>query len=161
MGSLVPRAIDWIDAAPVSITARAESSAPPAAVFAVLADHERWPEWFPSVRKVTVLGAAAGVGARRRVAVPGATVDEEFIVWEPGTRWAFTAFAARPRFTKSLIEDCQLRPLDSGGTAITYTMYLDPPRVLLPLVKAFAGLIRRNNGRALANLAQRAASSNA
>lgn len=159
MADLVPQAIDWIDSAPVRIEATATSSASPAQVFGVLADHERWPEWFPSVRKVTVLGAAAGVGARRRVTVPGATVDEEFIIWEPGIRWSFTGLAARPRFTRSLIEDCRLEALESGGTAITYTMYLDPPPVMRPLVKAMAPGIRRNNGRAMANLAARAAGS--
>jgi hypothetical protein len=159
MTALVPQPIEWIHAAPIHIVAHAESSASPAAVFAVLADHERWPEWFPSVRKVTVLGAAAGVGARRRVAVPGATVDEEFIIWDPGVRWSFTGLAARPGFTRSLIEDCQLDALESGGTAITYTMHLDPPPVLRPLVRATAGLLRRNNARAMANLAARAAGS--
>jgi uncharacterized protein YndB with AHSA1/START domain len=157
MAELVPRKIEWIDSAPIRITARSESSAPPADVFAVLADHERWPEWFPSVRKVTVLGAATGVGARRRVAVPGATVDEEFIIWEPGVRWSFTGIAARPRFTKSLVEDCVLERLESGGTAITYTMYLDPPTAFRPLVKVAAGRIQTNNNRAVLNLARRAA----
>lgn len=157
MGALVPRTIEWIDTAPIKIEAHAETSASPAAVFAVLADHERWPEWFPSVKRVTVLGKAAGVGARRRVAVPGATVDEEFIIWEPEVRWTFTGIDARPRFVRSLIEDCRLTPLESGGTAVSYTMYLDPPAALRPLVKVMARQIRRNNTRALANLAQRAA----
>lgn len=157
MGTMVPRTIEWTDEAPIKIAARAESSASPDDVFAVLADHERWPEWFPSVKKVTVIGEAAGVGARRRVAIPGATVDEEFIVWEPGVRWSFTGIAGRPRFTRSLIEDCRLAPIASGGTAITYTMYLDPPRALRPLTKVMARQIRRNNGQALENLARRAA----
>ncbi len=158
MAALVPRPIEWIDVAPIRIEARTESSAPAADVFAVLADHERWPEWFPMVRKVTVLGPAAGVGARRRVAIPGATVDEEFIVWEPGVRWSFTGIAARPRFTKSLVEDCLLSDLASGGTEIVYSMYLDPPSALRPLVKAIAGRLRANNTRAVVNLALRAAS---
>ena len=157
MAALVQRTIEWIDSAPIRIEARSESSASPADVFAVLADHERWPEWFPSVRKVTVTGAATGVGARRRVAIPGATVDEEFIIWELGARWTFTGTAARPRFTKSLIEDCLLSELHSGGTAIVYTMYLDPPAALLPLVKGLTGRLRTNNTRAMVNLAQRAA----
>jgi uncharacterized protein YndB with AHSA1/START domain len=156
MPELVPRTIAWIDVAPIHIAARTESNAPPADVFAVLADHERWPEWFPAVRKVTVLGAAAGVGARRRVAIPGATIDEEFIIWEPGVRWSFTAIAARPGFSKSLVEDCRLERLASGGTAITYTMYLDPPTALRPLIKGLAGRIRANTNRALLNLARRA-----
>jgi len=111
----------------------------------------------PLVRKVTVLGAAARVGARRRVAIPGATVDEEFIVWEPGVRWSFTRIAARPRFTKSLLEDCILGELESGGTAISYTMCLDPPRLLRPVVKGLAGRIQANNNPAVANLSRRAA----
>lgn len=156
MGDLVPRPIEWIGTAPIRIEARSESAASPADVFAVLADHERWPEWFPSVRKVTVLGPAAGVGARRRVSIPGSRIDEEFIVWEPGVRWSFTGVAARPRFTKSLVEDCRLDALDSGGTAISYTMYLDPPDAVAPLLRALAGRIRANNNRALANLARRA-----
>src|SRR5438067_1406767 len=127
MGALVTRTVDWIEVAPVRIEARAESSAAPADVFAVLADHEHFADWFPGVRKVEVLGPAAGVGARRRVTIPGATVDEVFIVWEPGARWTFTGVAIKPRFTKSLVEDCRLEALPSGGTAISYTMYLDPP----------------------------------
>ena len=157
MADLVPRSIDWIDAAPVRIEGRATSSAAPEAVFAELADHERWPEWFPSVKRVTVLGAATGVGARRRVAVPGATVDEEFIVWEPGARWAFTGIAAKPRFTRSLVEDCRLEPQPDGGTAISYTMYLDPPPLTRTLLKVSAGRIRANLTTAMANLARRAA----
>jgi hypothetical protein len=156
MAVLVPRTIDWIERAPVRIEARSESSAAPAEVFAVLADHERWPEWFPSVRAVTVLGPAEGVGARRRVGTLGATVEEEFIVWEPGARWTFTGTAARPRFTRSLVEDCRLEQLESGGTGISYTMYLDPPPALRPMVKVLAGPIRANNRRAMANLARRA-----
>lgn len=158
MAALTPRPIDWIDRAPIQIEARSESGASPEDVFAVLADHERWPEWFPSVKAVTVIGAASGVGARRRVSVPGLTVDEEFIVWEPGVRWTFTGLAAKPGILRSLIEDCRLEPLPSGGTSICYTMYLEPPKVMVPLVRLAAPQIKRNNTRALANLAERAAS---
>lgn len=157
MAALTPRTIDWIDRAPVKIEARAESTASPDAVFAVLADHERWPEWFPSVKTVTVIGEAAGVGARRRVGIPGATVDEEFIIWEPGERWTFTGTAAKPGVLRSLVEDCRLEPLPSGGTRITYTMYLDPPKALVPVMKLAARQIRRNNTKSMESLAARAA----
>jgi hypothetical protein len=150
--------LEWIENAPVRVAARAESTASPESVFAVLADHERWPEWMPSVRKVAVIGdQREGVGARRRVVVPGMTIDEEFIAWDPGARWAFTAYDVRPRFTRALLEDCILTPLPNGGTAISYTMYLDPPppmRVPLTLAIPF---MRANNTRGMRNLAARAA----
>ena len=157
MGELTKQAIDWIERAPVRVEARAESTASPDAVFAVLADHERWPEWFPSLRDVTVLGPAEGVGARRRVVIPGMTVDEEFIVWEPGVRWTFTGYSARPRFTRSLVEDCVLTPLPGGGTSISYTMYMDPVGVAGFVVKRSVGPMRKNNTQAMQNLAARAA----
>jgi uncharacterized protein YndB with AHSA1/START domain len=151
--------IDWIERAPVRVEAHAESAASPDKVFAVLADHERWPEWFPMVRKVTALGPSEGVGARRRVVVvPGMTFDEEFIVWEPGARWTFTVYDARPRFTRSLVEDCILTPLADGGTAISYTMYLDPVGIAGFLMKRSIGRMRKNNTQAMQNLAARAAS---
>jgi uncharacterized protein YndB with AHSA1/START domain len=156
MADLIRRTLDWIDEAPVRISARAVSAAPPDAVFAVLADHEGWPEWFPMVRRVTVLGPAVGVGARRRVAIPGASVDEEFIAWEPGRRWSFTGIASRPRFTRSLVEDCRLDPTPDGGTSIDYTMYLDPPPAFGLLFGVLRGRVAANNRRAVEALARRA-----
>jgi len=158
MSELTKQTIEWIERAPLRVEARAETTASPDKVFAVLADHERWPEWFPSLRKVTVLGPAEGVGARRRVVIPGnMTVDEEFIVWEPGARWAFTGYDAKPRFTRSLVEDCVLTPLANGGTSITYTMYMDPVGVFGFFVKRSVGRMRKNNTKAMQNLAARAA----
>ena len=158
MSALTMQTMDWITQAPVSVEARAESAASPDKVFAVLADHERWPEWFPRVSKVTVLGQAEGVGARRRVSLPGMTVDEEFIVWEPGERWSFTAYDARPHFTRSLVEDCILTPLSTGGTGISYTMYMDPVGITGFVIKRSIGIMRKNNTQAMQNLAARAAS---
>jgi hypothetical protein len=156
MSALTMQTVDWIDHAPLRVAASAESTASPDKVFAVLADHERWPEWFPSLRKVTVLGQREGVGARRRVALRGMTVDEEFIVWDPGARWTFTGYEARPRFTRSLVEDCVLTPLSNGGTAISYTMYMDPVGVMGFVINRSVLMMRKNNTKAMQNLAARA-----
>ena len=157
MAELTMRAIEWIDNAPVKIEAKAETTASPDAVFDVLADHDRWPEWFPSVKKVTVLGKGEGVGARRRVVVPGMTVDEEFIVWQPGKRWSFTGYEAKPGVAKSLIEDCVLTPLANGGTAISYTMYIEPKGFAGVMLKLIKGQLVKNNTKAMQALAKRAA----
>ena len=156
MRELVRRRIDWIDTAPVAIEARGSTSAPPDAVFAVLADHERWPEWFPNVRRVDVMGPTEGVGARRRVHVPGLVVEEEFIVWDPGERWAFTGTAARPGFVRSIVEDCRLTPTGAGGTDVAYTMYLEPTGIFRPLTRVGKGVVRTSIAKALVGLASRA-----
>ena len=156
MRTLQQQELDWIERAPVSVIGRAESAAPPDAVFAVLADHVRWPEWFPSVRKVEVLGPATGVGARRRVTVPGAVFEEEFIAWDPGVRWSFTGTASRPGLLRSLVEDCRLEPTSTGGTAIAYGMHLAPAPLAAPLVRLARGSLRKNLDRAMHQLAQRA-----
>ena len=122
----------------------------------MLADHTRWPEWFPNVRKVEVIGPAAGVGARRRVHIPGAAFEEEFIVWEPGVRWSFTGTAARPGVARSLVEDCRLEATPSGGTAISYGMYFTPAPALAPFVRLGVGALRRNLTKAMGRLATRA-----
>lgn len=148
--------LEWIEQAPVSALGRAVSSASPDAVFAVLADHVRWPEWFPGVKKVEVIGPAAGVGARRRVHIPGAVVEEEFIAWEPGVRWSFTGTAGKPRFARSLVEDCQLEATPDGGTAISYGMHLAPGPLLAPFARVAAGSLRKNLAKAMQQLAARA-----
>jgi hypothetical protein len=154
--ALVTQDLGWIERAHVHIEVRRSTSASPEAVFAVLADHERWPEWFAGVKEVTVLGPAEGVGARRRVAVPGMVVDEEFIAWDVGRRWSFTGTSAKPALFRSLVEDCRLTARSDGGTEIAYGMHLDTSPVLRPLVKAGARVVRGNLEKALVGLAARA-----
>ena len=156
-GELVTQTIDWIERAPLALEGRARSTASPEAVFAVLADHERWPEWFPNVRHVEVLGQAEGVGARRRVRIPGASVEEVFIVWDPGVRWSFTGTRARPRFVQSIVEDCRLTAVEGGGTDISYTMYLEPTPLFRPLLAIAKGGVRASIQKAVRRLAERAA----
>lgn len=155
---LIKRDLGWIASAPITLTGRSTSTAAPAAVFAVLADHERWPEWFPNVKRVEVTGPAEGVGARRRVFIPGAVVEEEFIAWEPGARWAFTATAARPAVARSIIEDCHLVPIgDGAGTAISYSMHIEPSAWARPLFAVIKVVMQRGLQRGMEELAARAA----
>lgn len=150
------RDLGWTPEAPLTVTGRATSAASPERVFGILADHERWPEWFSGVKRVEVLGPAEGVGARRRVTIPGATVEERFIAWDVGERWSFTGTAAKPRFVRSLVEDCQLVPHGDTGTAITYTMHMDPAPLFRPLLALSKPRLTKNLDSAMAALARRA-----
>ncbi len=157
MATVTPQTLDWITRAPVHARGTSTSTASPDAVFAVLADHDRWVEWFPRLKRVDVLGPAEGVGARRRVKIPMMTVEEEFIAWDPGVRWSFTATAVSPGWTRSLVEDCRLTGRSDGGTDIEYTMYLDPTGPIGWLVQRSVGQIRTAIQQAMDNLATRAA----
>lgn len=158
MGATERRTLDWAERAPLIVQATATSIAPPGAVFAVLADHERWPEWFGNVRRVVVTGSRSGVGAARRVHIPGASFEEEFIAWEEGTRWAFTVTSARPRFFRALVEDCRLAPA-GDGTRIDYRMCFEPTAWSAPLLRLAAGQVRKQLQAAVDELAVRAARS--
>ena len=72
MGTTEQKDLAWIQRAPVSFSGSATTTASPEAVFAILADHERWPEWFPVITKTEVLGPRReGVGMRRLTTIPG------------------------------------------------------------------------------------------
>ena len=103
-----------------------------------------------------MLGPAAGVGARRRVTIRGAVVEETFIAWDVGKRWSFTGTGAKPRVVKALVEDCVLEPHGEGGTAITYSMHLEPSGLLGPVVKLARGTLTKNLTKAMQALAARA-----
>jgi len=105
---------DWPEAAPTRVERTLHVAAPPAALFAVLADHGRWPEWFAGMRKVRVEGPAAGVGALRSVWVGASHVRERFDLWEPSRRLRFTVVACNVPGLAAMVEDWQLAEEDEG-----------------------------------------------
>jgi uncharacterized protein YndB with AHSA1/START domain len=157
VATLTERPLEWAATAPVQIEGRARSAASPDAVFAVLADHEAWPQWFGGLKEVTVTGAAEGVGARRQVRIPMSTVDEVFIAWEPGRLFAFTGTEARPGFCRSLVEHCTLEPTSDGGTDITWTMCVEPASGPAGWIfRRSRSTVRKRLEAAMASLARRA-----
>jgi|KBSMisStaDraftv2_1062788.scaffolds.fasta_scaffold1406860_1 uncharacterized protein YndB with AHSA1/START domain len=156
MGTIEQKDLDWIERAPISFSGSATTTASPEAVFAILADHERWPEWFPVIKKTEVLGPAReGVGMRRLTTIPGGKVEELIIAWDPGQRWAFTVTAVSPGIVHALVEDCRIEPARSG-TRVTYTMYLDPVAPLRPIMKLMKGLMGKQLDKGMRALAARA-----
>ena len=157
MGSLTPRPPEWTDTAPVRIHASREMWATPDEVFAALADHETWPEWFPDVSAVERLGDQRdGVGSRRRVIIGGrARVDEEFIVWEPGSAWGFTGYDMSPALVRSLNERVTIQPTGPDRVRVTYLMAIDPKPVVGLVLRVAKRGIAKNLGEALESLGRR------
>ena len=55
---------EWIDAAPIIVREEIEIAAPPSAVWARIADHETWPEWFTALDRVERIGTGVEVLSR-------------------------------------------------------------------------------------------------
>ena len=154
MATLTPRPVDWIHTAPVRVSATRDLAAHPDEVVAALADHESWPEGFESLSRVERFGdLPGGVGSNRRVFIGSrVTVDEEFIVWEPGERWGFTNLEASVPGLRSMNELVTIEPLDGDRSRVTYTMGIEPGWLLAPLLRVAQGQLRTNLGAALEEL---------
>jgi uncharacterized protein YndB with AHSA1/START domain len=121
---------EWIATAPVTIERSVDIAAAPAAVWAVIADHEGWPDWFGPLSKVEVTGAATGVGGQRRVTIGKAPpLDEVFTAWDENERFAFAVVGSKLPFLGALAESVEIEPisLDSGddGSRVTYRQGFD------------------------------------
>jgi len=145
----------WVENAPERCVAEREINATPTAIWDVLADHESWPEWFTAVKDVTVTGAASGVGARRRVRIPGVEFHEEFVAWDVGKRFAFTVTEMSVGLFESLNERVTIDTLDGGRSRVTYTQALEPVGWFRLPFKAVKGLFARSLGKGLDSLARR------
>lgn len=144
MKPTTPKPLEWMHRAPVRAVRTRTVPATPDEVFAVLADHEGWADWFSQITDVDVLGPAEGVGARRRVHIGSTAVDEEFLAWEPGRRFAFTVTHANRPGVRSLNEDIRLVPVGADSTTVAYTMALDPVgpgRLLAPVLSRVLGRV--------------------
>lgn len=133
MADLVHRSLDWIPTAPVLISESRDMPVSAAAAFAVVADHERWPEWFTTLKRVEVTGAPTGVGGGRRVHLRGVVIDEEFIGWETDRLFAFTLTHTTRPMARSMAESVRVEPLGDDRCRGTYTQAIEPHGWMKPL----------------------------
>ncbi len=103
-------------------------------VFEVFEDGRSWPEWFPGMTGVTwTTPEPRGVGATRTVELGKVRVDEVFLAWEPGRRFAFYLRASTSRLLVALAEDYRLEPLDERRCRFTYALAYEPAWLVRPL----------------------------
>ncbi len=147
MPSCRPETTAFTATAPLRTSVVREIDGTPDEVFAVLADADRWSRWFPGLRNTRWTSPPPhGVGSTRQVGLGPLTVDEEFIVWEPGERFAFTFTGANLPGTRAGVELVELVGLEGGGrTRVSYTFAVEPvglPRVVAArLAPVVAGLV--------------------
>lgn len=153
MADYIPRELGFAETAPVIIEASEVVAASRAEVWAVLSDHERWPEWMGSLRRVRPTSEpASGVGSTREVVLSGGlTFQERFIAWDEPSVWAFTGLEGPP-VARGLVERVTLEEIDAARTRVTYRMAVEPRPGCGFLVKAARTGVARNLTKALRNL---------
>jgi hypothetical protein len=128
---------------------RARAAAPPATVFALLADAPAWQEWAgPFVPRARwEPGTPAGVGAIRRLGIGPLSVREQVVEHEPPTTFSYVLLTA-VRW-HGYRADVQLSPDEQGGTRILWSGRLSSPApgVVLLLLPVFRGLVEGFAGR--------------
>lgn len=151
MRPLTRRPLDWMPQAPVQLTRSRRVAAPAARIWEAIAAHERWPEWFRPVTSVERIDGGEGVGSGRRVHIRSVTIEEEFLAWEPGRRFAFTVVRASVPGVRSMVEDIQLDPAGDDATTVRYTQAIEPVAAVVvgPLLRR---AVPRTLDRALENL---------
>jgi carbon monoxide dehydrogenase subunit G len=154
MAELQTQPPEWIHTAPIQVSATREIAATADEVFAALADHESWPEWFSSIDRVERLGDLRdGIGSHRRVHInKRVTVAEEFVVWEPGKAWGFTIVSSSIGGLRSMNELVTIQEIGPDRVRVTYKMGIAPKPYLAPVVRLARRGLEKNLGRALENL---------
>lgn len=105
---------EWIESAPIRVEESIEVAAPPEAVWAHIADHERWPEWFTDLDTVEVTGARTGAGGNRRVTAKRLPIDEEFTVWNENEEFAFAVIGSKVPILSTMAESVRIEPAGEG-----------------------------------------------
>lgn len=127
MKQITRKGLDWLDDAPLLLRATRRIEAPPEAVWARIADHAGWTQWFNGLKKVVPGSPATGVGGGRTVSLAGGlTLEEEFLAWDENRRFAFVVTHMKPRILRTLVEDVALEPTADGATMVTYRQGWDP-----------------------------------
>jgi hypothetical protein len=105
----------------------ARSSATPEAVWAVLADLNKWSEW-GDWSKTTIEREGAeppgGVGAQRALTRFPFVSREEVTAWEPPRRFAYQLYRGMP--LRDYRSEVTLAPAGGGGTEIHWHSEFDP-----------------------------------
>ncbi|BAN01670.1 SRPBCC family protein [Ilumatobacter coccineus] len=142
---------EWIDSAPAVAESSVAIDAPPAAVWARIADHESWPEWFTDLKKVERVGTGVGVGSGRKVGIALITIDEEFTAWTENEHFAFAVTKTPVPVLTALVESVRIEETEAGCT-VTYRQGVAGRTGFGWLAKRIAAQLQGQTGDALQNL---------
>ena len=144
MPTLTPRDTDFVDSASTRIVTRVEVEASPDEVWQVIANSERWPEWFPATKACrTTSPQVEAIGATRWIHFDLFKVNERFVAWDRPRRWAFTILDANVPGAVSVVEQALTERAEGGKTALTYVYAAD----WAPWARGMVPILRRRLAR--------------
>lgn len=157
--ALEPCDLGFLREAPFRFVNEALLPAPPEKVFAVLADDSTWPHWFKDFVSITWLSAPPhGTGSTRIVRTRMGSVNERFLVWEPGRRLSFYFESMNLPLARRMMEDMRLEAAGPAQTRFRWeVVYVPtlPVRLLHPLVRLLFGRLFRESLRGLETYLER------
>jgi hypothetical protein len=160
MGKLRRQTVAFLDTAPYRVSADFDSPASANRVFEVLADHRGGVKWIGTgiTSIVPTATPETGVGCTRTLnfLYGVAQLREEFIEWDEGKVWSFTATAMRPKLCSSFVESFSLRSLGNDGCRIHYRAGIDLSWPMKPFAGSIVEALTRRVPTVLKNLSETA-----
>lgn len=153
MATTTPREPEWIADAPNQIERTVTIDASADAIWSVLANNERWPEWFPGFRSCGFTSEAPhGKGSVRSVHQDQFKVSELITAWEPGERWAMTVLSLNAPVLTSMAEEVRLSEVE-GQTKLEFRIGIELSRIGRLLKDPLLGKTAKSLDLGLSNLA--------
>ena len=154
--SVDPVEDDFLVSAPHVFRYSKKFAAPVDEVWGSLTSDDSLAAWGSTVSSVNWLSPRPfGVGTTREVALaPGLVrVRERFFGWEEGRRYSFCALEANAPLFRHFAEDyvVEPEPSDPGSTRFTWTVALEPAKVLALPFKPLAPVLRLAFGKMAAD----------
>lgn len=116
--TMQPRDLGWPATASRRLLSEAVLEATPEEVWALWADIDAWPRWFPDIRSGSWdTEPPHGVGSRRTMVLNTLTVREHLLAWEPGSLGAWSAVRVHPDRRDAPLRDIHRRGLPTRGAA--------------------------------------------
>lgn len=144
MYDLRTEGLDFLESAPVIHVFEGDVAASPAGVFAVVSDVDAWAEWFPLFKGGEYEGEP-GLGAIRRIRLPGWRIEEHIVAWEEAKLYAYAVDRSSLPVANALVESWGLT--DTGhGTRVRWTFAIDPRlpmKIATPLAPTMLGAVFR------------------
>jgi polyketide cyclase/dehydrase/lipid transport protein len=129
--------LEFLNTAPVRLSASTHVARPPSEVFAAFAhDPANWGEFFPGFDKTGRYDTSAphGVGSRCTKRVIGLKFEETVLAWDEGARFAFRVDRVGAPAFRAWVEEYRFDPDGGNGTLLHWAIG-GRPRLAFKLAK--------------------------